>query len=142
MDIKKDNHDFLLKEIDLIQDVVRRMAHNSFLIKGWTVTLIVGSLLLKGTKLEVFIAVIPLISFWILDAYFLRQERLYRKLYDWVVNNRLKTNEYLFDLSTSRFKGTVQSIPRIMFSITLGIFYGSIAVLLTIYIVMLLKFQA
>ena len=78
---------YLFKEIDIIQDLIRRMAFNSFLIKGWAVTLVVITLLLKGgadTAAMVFLPYLPLIAFWFLDAYFLRQERLYRKLYDWV----------------------------------------------------------
>lgn len=139
--MSENNIEVIHKEIDLIQACIARMTQNSFLIKGWAVTLIVGSLLLKGRALEGFIAFIPLISFWILDAYFLQQERLYRKLYDWVVKNRLKTSEHLYELSTARFNGEVQSIPRTMVSITLGVFYGSIAILLAIYVGLLLKFQ-
>ncbi len=131
----KDNlKEYMLKEIDIIQDIIKRMAFNSFMIKGWAITLVVVSLLLKGTeKYQVWIAFIPLLVFWFLDAYFLRQERMYRILYDWVINNRLKTEEYLFDMKTRRFENEVQSIPRIMFSITLGWFYGSIAILVIIY---------
>jgi len=62
---------------------------------------------------------------------------MYRKLYEWVINNRLKTAEYLFDMNTYRFEGEVQSRFRIMFSITLGWFYVSIAILIVIYSVLL-----
>ena len=136
----KDNlKEYMLKEIDIIQDIIKRMAFNSFMIKGWAITLVVVTLLLKGTeKYQVWIAFIPLLVFWFLDAYFLRQERMYRILYDWVINNRLKTEEYLFDMKTRRFENEVQSIPRIMFSITLGWFYGSIAILVIIYTLILL----
>jgi len=136
----KDNlKEYMLKEIDIIQDIIKQMAFNSFMIKGWTITLVVVSLLLKGTeKYQVWIAFIPLLVFWFLDAYFLRQERMYRILYDWVINNRLKTEEYLLDMKTRRFENEVQSIPRIMFSITLGWFYGSIAILVIIYTLILL----
>lgn len=141
MDVEnKDNlKEYMLKEIDIIQDIIKRMAFNSFIIKGWAITLVVVTLLLKGTeKYQVWIAFIPLVVFWFLDAYFLRQERMYIILYDWVINNRLKTEEHLFDMKTRRFKNEVQSIPRIMFSITLGWFYGSIAILVIIYTLMLL----
>ncbi|MFC1834353.1 hypothetical protein ACFL2Q_06430 [Thermodesulfobacteriota bacterium] len=129
---------FMLKEIDIIQDIIKRMALNSFMIKGWAITLVVVTLLLKGIKYQVFIAFIPLLVFWFLDAYFLWQERMYRKLYEWVVDNRLKTEEKLFDMNPYRFRGKVQSIPGVMFSITLGWFYGSIAVLVIIYSVILM----
>lgn len=137
MEEKANLKDYMLKEIDLIQNIIKRMAFNSFMIKGWAVTLVVITLLLKGTTYQVLIAFIPLLMFWFLDAYFLWQERMYRKLYDWVISNRLKTEEYLFNMNAYRFKNDVQSRFRIMFSITLGWFYGTIAVLIIIYAVAL-----
>jgi len=134
---KESLKEYMLKEIELIQDIIKRMAFNSFMIKGWAITLVVVALLLKGTNYQVWIAFIPLLVFWFLDAYFLWQERLYRKLYEWVVNNRLKTDEYLFDMNAYRFKDKVQSKLRIMFSITLGWFYGSIAILVIVYSIIL-----
>jgi hypothetical protein len=130
---KDDLREYMLKEIEIIQDIIKRMALNSFLIKGWSVTLVVGTLLLKGDRYQAFIAFIPLLVFWFLDAYFLRQERLYRELYNWVVANRLKTNEYLLDMNAYRFKDRIQSIPGVMFSLTLGAFYGSVAALTICY---------
>ena len=130
---KEELKEFMLKEIEIIQDIIKRMAFNSFVIKGWTITLVAVTLLLKGGKYQVFIAFIPPFVFWFLDAYFLWQERLYRRLYNWVINNRLKTAEYLFDMNAYRFKNEEQSKLRIMFSITLGWFYGSIFVLTLIY---------
>jgi len=141
MNVENKNNlkEYMLKEIDIIQDIIKRMAFNSFMIKGWAITLVVVTLLLKGTeKYQVWIAFIPLVVFWLLDAYFLRHERMYRKLYKWVINNRLKTEEYLFDMNARRFENEVQSIPRIMFSITLGWFYGPMAILVIIYALMLL----
>ena len=68
--------EYMLKEIEIIQDIIRRMGFNSFMIKGWAITLVVVSLLLKGTEYQVWIAFIPLLVFWFLDAYFLWQERM------------------------------------------------------------------
>ena len=141
MEDKVNLKECMLKEIDISQDIIKRMAFNSFMIKGWTITLVVVALLLKGAKHQVLIAFIPLLVFWFLDAYFLWQERMYRKLYDWVISNRLKTEEHLFDMNAYRFKDEVQSKFRIMFSITLGWFYGSIAVLIAIYTIVLFLLQ-
>lgn len=124
---------FFVEEMKIIQDIIKRMAFNSFMIKGWAVTLVVATLLLKGAKYQVLIAFIPLVVFWFLDAYFLQQEKLYRELFKWVVENRLKTSDYLFDMNAYRFKNAVSSRLRIMFSITLGWFYGCVAFLTIIY---------
>jgi len=130
---KEELREFMIKEIEIIQDIIKRMAFNSFMIKGWTVTLVAVTLLLRGSKYQVLIAFIPILVFWFLDAYFLWQERLYRRLYNWVTKNRMNTDEYLFDMNAYRFKNEEQSKLRIMFSITLGWFYGSIFILTLIY---------
>jgi len=141
MEDKGSPKEYMLKEIEIIQDIIKRMAFNSFMIKGWSITLVVVALLLKGTEYQVWIAFIPLLVFWILDAYFLWQEQMYRKLYEWVISNRMKTDEHLFDMNAYRFKDTVQSRIRIMFSITLDWFYGSIAILIVIYSVFVFLVQ-
>jgi hypothetical protein len=132
MENKKNIKDFIIKELEIIQEIINRMAHNSFLIKGWTITLVVVILLLKENKYYTFI---PILVFWFLDAYFLRLERLYRRLYNWVKDNRLKTEDFLFDLNYKRFEKEEQSMLRIMFSITLSLFYGSIFILTLIYVI-------
>lgn len=139
----------MFEEMDMIQDIIGRMASNSFLLKGWAVTLVVGIMLLQGPgKYQVFLALIPLVAFWCLDAYFLRQERLYRKLYGWVIDHRLETDGHLFDMDTSRFEKQVDSICRTMFCGpvvvddkkhhrklgTLIWFYGPVAIVVIAYL--------
>lgn len=134
---KEELKEFMLKEIDIVQDIIKRMASNSFMIKGWTVILVAITLLLRGSKYHVFIAYIPIIVFWYLDAYFLRLERLYRRLYKWIINNRLKTDEYLLDMNYQRFEDQEQSILGVMFSKTLLLFYGSLVGLTIIYTILI-----
>ena len=143
MNNKENLKEYMLKEIDIIQDIIKRMAFNSFLIKGWAITLVVVTLLLKSSVIyQVLLAFIPLIVFWILDAFFLRKEKMYIELYKLVVSNRLKTDKHLFDMKTEdRFEKEVKSVPRIMFSLTLRWFYGSIAILIIIYAFLLLLTQ-
>ncbi|ARJ21871.1 hypothetical protein B7492_11760 [Bacillus mycoides] len=135
------NQDYLekimIEEVKIIQDIIKRMSSNSFIIKGWTITLVVGSLLFKGEKIQFFISFIPLIMFWFLDAYFLRQERLYRKLYEWVIKERLETDQFLLSMDTDRFRMEVPSRLQIMFSSTLIYFYALIGLLTAVYLVYL-----
>jgi len=128
--------DFMVREIEVIQRIIDRMASNCFLIRGWTVTLVVVTLLIKGDRCQAFIAFVPLVAFWVLDAYFLGQERMYRKLCECVRENRMKTDEHLFDMDAQRFKKEVASIPRIMFSVTLLVFYATMAGLVGVYVVL------
>ena len=74
-----------LKHLEMVQGVINRMANNSFMLKGWAVTLVAGIFALSGDatdKLYFHVAYIPIIVFWVLDTYYLLQERLYRSLYD------------------------------------------------------------
>ena len=59
------------KHLELIQNVISRMAKNSFMLKGWAVTLVAGIFALSGkdtNKLYFLVAYIPVIVFWGLDA--------------------------------------------------------------------------
>jgi hypothetical protein len=73
-----------VKHLELIQSVVNRLG-NSFLIKGWSVTLTSALFALAAARSDrrfVLLSYFPVIMFWVLDSYFLYQERLFRKLYD------------------------------------------------------------
>jgi len=114
---------YFLKAIDINQSIINRMARNSFLIKGWTITLVVAALLLKGTVEQGFLAIFPLLTFWLLDTYFLKQERLFRKLYSHNVENTSNTVKQLFSMNTDDFD---ESYFGVMCSRTLLWFYGTI----------------
>ena len=82
------DQDDLPKHLEFIQDVVERHSRNSFILKGWSVTLVAAVFLLavRGAKPPLVMAAgfLPSLTFWALDAYYLRQERMYRALYDHV----------------------------------------------------------
>lgn len=130
----------LQKEIDLIQNIITRMANNSFMLKGWIVSLIAVLLALTNqtivaTKLSYFnvILIMPVLVFWYLDAFFLHKEKCYRKLYDWVIENRLTSDQFLYSLDYSRFENLEKSVWQIMFkNKTLFPFYGLIAISLIV----------
>jgi len=137
--------DILHKEIDLIQGVINRMANNSFMLKGWLISLIAvvlalskDSLLSCDLKLILLILCFPIIIFWYLDAFFLHREKCYRALYDWVIKNRMTSNENIYSLDFRPHQKKVKSVFRIMFSQTLFPFYG-LAFLLLIILMIILK---
>jgi hypothetical protein len=129
----------LLDESKIVQDIISRMANNSFLIKGWAVTLVVISLLFRGAYYHYLIALIPWGIFWIYDAYFLRLEKLYRELYNWLIANRLTSDEKLLDVSKksveSRFGEKVKPTAKLMFSPVLIVFYGFLFSIIVLWIV-------
>jgi hypothetical protein len=122
----------MLKEIDLIQDIIKRMASNSFLLKGWAISVITIILALKQTDSVALLAAVSILAFWYVDAYYLRQERLYRRLYKWVISNRMKSDDFLLDLDTKRFQNEVDSLICTMASETLIMVYGAILVTIAV----------
>ena len=111
----------------MIQAVVNRMSVNSFLLKGWSVVLISALFALAAgdsQALFVYIAYFPAIAFWMLDAYFLRQERLFRKLYDRV--RHLAETDVDFSMDTSVVDGKVAAWSAVVFSKTLLLFHGTV----------------
>ena len=122
------NNEELFKEIDLIQGCISRMANNSFLVKGWALSLIAGvTVFTKGENFDNLIflltTIVPFVCFWILDAFFLQAEKKYRAMY----SDRLKKRkngdvDQLFELEPGNYK--VECVFRLMFSITLVVFYG------------------
>ncbi|MFH1540318.1 MAG: hypothetical protein ABID79_00445 [Elusimicrobiota bacterium] len=101
------------------------MAGNLFFLRGWTITLIAAllALFMKSIDSENIIYLVILIfTFWILDGYFLSQERLFRALYDYV--RKLKEEDIDFSMSTENFKKYKKNtLVFSMFSPTLLIFY-------------------
>jgi len=127
--MSNNNIDIIHKEIDLIQGCINRMAQNSFLIKGWALTIVTVVLALMEKNIDpiylCLVMFIPLLSFWYLDAFFLKTEKKYRKMYDWVIGARHKNDlSNLYELNPHRFDDQVESIGKVMKSITLRVFYG------------------
>lgn len=113
--------------LNMIQGVVNRLSQNSFLLKGWTVVLVSAMFALAANKTNaifVYLAYFPAFAFWILDGYFLWQERLFRALYDQV---RLCREESIdFSMNISAVNEKVDTWSEIVFSRTLIIFHGTI----------------
>jgi hypothetical protein len=116
-----------LSHLEMIQGIVNRLSQNSFLLKGWSVVLVSALFALAASNLKilfVYLAYFPAIAFWILDGYFLWQERLFRALYDNV--RGLKDEDIDFSMDTSIVKDRVAAWVNVIFSKTLLIFHGTI----------------
>ena len=114
------------------------MSHNSFLLKGWNVTLIavLFTLAVKDTNKNYFIiAFIPVIVFWILDSYYLSLERSFRGLFNKVRTDGSETTNFSMDIK--EFREGKNSWGKSFFSKTILIFYLSIIflMLLVMYLI-------
>ena len=127
-----------IRHLEAIQGVINRMAQNSFALKGWSVTLVSALFALAAAKSNpgfVLLAYVPACIFWILDGYFLRQERLFRALYDSVrVKETIEPKDF-FSMDTRPFIATTDSWLCVTLSLTLRIFHGAILAAITLVMI-------
>ena len=124
--------------LEMIQGVVNRLSHNSFLLKGWSVILVSAMFALAAKDADllfVYLAYFPAIAFWLLDGYFLKQERLFRKLYDHV--RKLPEEKIDFSMDVSTISAEVAIWVSVTLSKTLTAFHGVIVI--TIIAVMIVN---
>jgi len=72
-----------LRHLEFIQAVINRMANTSFLLKGWSITIIAGLFAFSAKENErplLVLALLLSLVFWFLDSFFLWQERRFRGL--------------------------------------------------------------
>lgn len=123
-----------IKHLEFIQGIINRMNSNSFSIKGWTITIVSALLALYANSSNVtyiFIAIMPTILFWFIDAYYLRQERRFRGLYNDIVNNGASVK--LFDMPIKNYNnGKFSYYCCVFWSKTITPFYVFISIALLI----------
>lgn len=120
------NNERVVKHLEFIQGVVNRLGRNSFLLKGWSMAVLVaGALLMVRLRpdqpLLALTLLLPVFGFWLLDAYFLWQERLFRAEY----NRVRQQDETDFAMNPMQHKDLPKhSWSATFFSVTLVVFYG------------------
>lgn len=116
-----------IAHLGFIQSTISRMGSNSFLLKGWSVTLVAAIFALSAKDANhkfILLAYFPVIIFWFLDTYFLHQEKLFRALYEEVAKNNIPST--LFTMDTSSVIANVPKKIEVAFSSTIAIFHGAI----------------
>lgn len=119
-----------IKYLEMIQALVERLASNSFVLKGWSVTVATALLGFAGSQQNAQVALLtllPTLSFWGLDAYYLAQERRYRTLFGRVRKDQ--STAFSFDAPELGFREWV----RASFSVT-TLFFHSPIVAVTVYL--------
>jgi hypothetical protein len=117
----------VIKHLELIQGAVSRMAGNSFSLKGWSVTLVSALFALAAKDANpryVLVAYFPAIMFWLLDGFYLSQERTYRGLFDIVRSNPTALSD--LSMETKQFLNGDRTWSRSALSKTLVLFHGGL----------------
>jgi hypothetical protein len=122
-----------IAHLGFIQGVINRMGNNSFLVKGWTVALVAAIFALASKDSNsafVYVALLPIVVFWLLDSYYLREEKLFRKLYEGVAGGTVKSDN--FTMKTTAFDREVPGLWRTAVTRTVFPFYLLIVLILAI----------
>lgn len=132
-------NDNKIKHLEFIQNVITRMNSNSFLIKGWTVTLVSALFALEAKDTNTDYVIVSYISipiFWILDGFYIAQERQYRELYKEVTKKEdIQVN---FNMDASTFNKGKRTWLCGILSKTLIPFYGFF-ILITLIVMFVIK---
>ena len=123
-----DSGERVVKHLEITQGVINRLASNSFFIKGWSMTILAAAMLFiarADSSISSYLAlafIIPVCGFWVLDGYFLWQERVFRGIYNDV--RQQKDTDFKMDVPKQLAKpGNKWSSAT--FSLTLNIFYAT-----------------
>lgn len=126
-----------LKHLEFIQNTINRMSANSFLIKGWLITLISALFVLSDKKNNqnfILILYLSIPVFWYINAVFLKLERSYRDLYD---NVRNKNEEEIdFNMNIDDYNDGIKSTLKAAISHTIWPLYTFVflVIVLIIYV--------
>ena len=120
-----------IKHLEMIQAVIGRLGNDSFLVKGWAITVsgVFFGFAINSEDWKLAIAsVLPTVMFWGLDAYFLRCERLFRALYERVRTNPTAVTPFYMSATSADFvqgvEGRLSSWWATLWRPTLSVFYG------------------
>ena len=119
----------------MIQSIINRLANNSFTLKSWTTTLVVAAITFISKtedKKYMLIAYFPVILFMLLSSYYLYLEKLYRKLYELVLEK--KDNEIDFKMNTNLVKDKLKLYIKSFFAISQMLFYFTSLLIITLFL--------
>ncbi|MEY3404344.1 MAG: hypothetical protein RLZZ86_3966 [Cyanobacteriota bacterium] len=124
--------------LNILQGIITRMATNSASCKTWCISLVSAILVVIADKNKpnyAWISLIPIVLFFLLDSYYLGQERSFREIY----NNFIKdlhsgaiTTDKLFILKPPRGMNVVNLLLSSSLSFSVYPFY--LTLLLTVVI--------
>ena len=124
----------LVRHLEVIQRVITRMAGNSFALKALAGTIAAAVIAYAGATYDpspwvTGAGILPSIVFWLMDAQYLRLERLFRKLYDGVRRGEV---DEPFDMDVTRYSSEVESMWSIAKSWSVLWFYLILVVVLIV----------
>jgi len=123
--------------LTILQAVISRMASNSAACKTWCITLVSAIVVIvadKGKPGYVWISVLPVVLFLVLDSYYLALERQFRDVYNDFIKKLHGGNATVEDVfyvcPKSGMFATSSGILRSLMSMSVWPFYGLLLAML------------
>lgn len=139
--MKEINSDHLHKHLDILQGIISRMAANSASCKNYCITLVTALLALAFgqsdvTQMLLYIAYIPIVLFFFLDAYYLSLECYFKGEYKTVVQKWQNDNLLAIDLfsieSSEKGLSGFLAVLKSMKSFSVWPFYLSLLIVVVV----------
>ncbi len=129
-----------IKHLEFIQNVINRMASNSFKLKAWCITIVAALVTVASTalaknsmenyKILFWIGLVLVFIFGYMDCFYLKKERQYCLLYDEV--RKKQEDEIDFSMNVSHYTGCEKGCC--IWSSSIKFFYGSL-ILVLLYLI-------
>lgn len=104
-----------IKHMEMIQAVVSRLGNNSFVVKGWAIT-VAGAFFAFAVSRDdpnvAFAGLVPVIAFYWVDVYFLQAERLFRVLFDQVRAEDPSIQPFFMNATNPEFRARMNALGR------------------------------
>jgi hypothetical protein len=123
------------QHLEFIQNVITRMNTNSFQIKGMAITIVSALIAIYASTTNimfVFLGIAPTILFWVLDSYYLQQERKFIGIYNNVCGLKNDVEIKLYEMPIRKFRGGQYCFFKVFISKTIAWLYGTILFLLLV----------
>jgi len=126
------------QHLEFIQNIITRMNTNSFQLKGIAITIVSALLaIFASTKNEIFVflGILPTFLFWLLDTYYLQQERKFRGVYNDVAGLKKVFDVKLYEMPIHKYTKTIDkqfSYCNVFFSKTIIWLYFSVILFLAV----------
>lgn len=125
--------------LTILQSVISRMATNSSSCKTWCITLVSAIIVIiadKGKPNYVWISVIPIVLFLLLDSYYLALERQFRNVYNDFIRKlhfgKATVDDVFYLSPQTGASATSLNILKASGSISVWPFYALLAVMLLV----------
>lgn len=128
------------QHLEFIQNVVNRLSTNSIQLKAITITLTAGLLAVYSTTPKIFliiVAAVQVLFFWLLDSYYLQQERKFKGIYNDAsgVTANFQIKDY--EMPTDKYIKGKYRFFICVFSLSKLLFFGSVLLILILTIIAL-----